>query len=203
MEEPISFFSEGYEIEGLLEKANKGEGVVITHPHPLYGGNMHNDVVVAINRAYKKWGYTSLRFNFRGVGGSQGDYGEGIGEQEDVRAAVAYLTDLGITKIDLAGYSFGSWVNALSIKKIAQAENMIMVSPPVAFVDFASISDLDKLKLIVTGGRDDIAPGKLIEKLYPGWNPDARFEVIKGADHFYGGYLDELDAVLTAHLGNK
>jgi alpha/beta superfamily hydrolase len=201
MEDKINFYSEGYEIEGILEKGNNGKGVVITHPHPLYGGNMHNNVVAAISRAYRKAGHTSLKFNFRGVGGSGGEYDDGIGEQNDVRAAVAYLDNLGMAKIDLAGYSFGSWVNALSINTMDQVENMIMVSPPVAFIDFGSMSDLDKLKLIVTGSRDDIAPAERIKNLYRGWNPAAHLEVIKGADHFYGGYLDELEAVLTIRLG--
>ena len=202
MTDEICFYSEGHAIEGRLENGGREKGVVVSHPHPLYGGNMHNNVVVAISRAYQKGGYTCLRFNFRGAGSSEGEYGDGIGEQEDVCAAVAYLKDLGINRIDLAGYSFGAWVNALSIKKNPRIENMIMVSPPVAFIDYASISDLNKLKLIVTGSRDDIAPAKLIEEFYPGWNAAAHFEVIKGADHFYGGYLDKLDAVLSAHLGD-
>ena len=70
MEEKISFSSETHKIEGLLEKNSNTNAVVITHPHPLYGGNMHNNVVMTITRAYQKLGYTTLRFNFRGVGSS-------------------------------------------------------------------------------------------------------------------------------------
>lgn len=200
MEEKIRFSSELFDIEARFLINSRDKGVVITHPHPLYGGDMHNDVVVVIRRAYQKAGYTTLRFNFRGVGDSQGSYSDGVGEQEDIWAAVAYLRDQGITHIDLAGYSFGAWVNALAIKNNTQVDNMIMVSPPVAFIDFGSISDLNKLNLIVTGSRDDIAPAKLIEKLYPGWNAAARFEVVEEADHFYGGYLDKLEAILISHL---
>jgi alpha/beta superfamily hydrolase len=80
---------------------------------------------------------------------------------------------------------------------------MIMVSPPVAFIDFKSISNLSSLKLIVTGSRDDIAPADRVEKIYPTWSPTATFEVISGADHFYGGYQEKLEAVLTNYLTNE
>jgi len=203
MAEKIRFLSDGYEIEGRLEKSSLQRGVVITHPHPLYGGDMHNNVVAAIARGYRQKSYTTLRFNFRGVGNSQGSYGDGVGEQEDVRAAVSYLVDLSIEQIDLAGYSFGAWVNALAIINEPQLENMIMVSPPVAFLDFSPISDLGSLRLIVTGSRDDIAPPDLIKKSYAGWNAEAQFEVINGADHFYMGYLEKLETVLTAYLEDR
>lgn len=203
MEEKIRFLSDGYEIEGRLEKSSLRKGVVITHPHPLYGGDMHNNVVAAIARVYREKGCTALRFNFRGVGNSQGSHANGIGEQEDVCAAVSYLADLGIGKIDLVGYSFGAWVNALSILNEPQLANMIMVSPPVAFIDFGTISDLGSLRLIVTGSRDDIAPPDLIQKSYTGWNAEAKFEIINGADHFYTGYLDKLESILAAYLADR
>jgi alpha/beta superfamily hydrolase len=164
---------------------------------------MHNNVVDTVSRAYQENGCTTLRFNFRGVGGSQGSYSDGIGEQEDVRAAVSYLADIGARQIDLAGYSFGAWVNALAVKNGLRVANMIMVSPPVAFIDFKSISELGGLRLIVTGSRDDIAPADMVEKLYPAWNPNAKFEVISGADHFYGGYQDKLEAVLADFLESE
>jgi uncharacterized protein len=203
MEKSVAFSSGSYEIEGRLAEGDPARGVVITHPHPLYGGNMHNNVVAAVNRSYQKIGFTALRFNFRGVGGSRGNYDDGMGEQEDVGAAVAYLADSGIRQIDLAGYSFGAWVNALAVNGGLKIDNMIMVSPPVAFIDFKSILNLNSLKLIVTGSRDDIAPADRVEKTYPNWNPTAKFEVISGADHFYGGYIDQLEAVLTHFLSSR
>ena len=203
MVDKIRFMSDGCEIEGRLEKSSLQRGVVITHPHPLYGGDMHNNVVAAIARVYRQKGYTALRFNFRGVGNSQGSYGDGVGEQEDVRAAVSYLADLGIGQIDLAGYSFGAWVNALAVRDESPLANMIMVSPPVALIDFGSISGLGSLRLIVTGSRDDIAPPDRIKKSYAAWNAAARFEVISGADHFYAGYLDKLEAILATYLEDK
>ena len=203
MEDKIRFLSDGHEIEGRLEKNSLKKGVVITHPHPLYGGDMHNNVVHALSRVYCQNRYTSLRFNFREVGNSQGSHDNGIGEQADVHAAVSYLADLGIEQIDLAGYSFGAWVNALSRINDPPVANMIMISPPVAFIDFGAISDLGSLRLIVTGSLDDIAPPDLIETSYHGWNAEAQFEIISGADHFYLGYLDKLEAILSAHFEGR
>jgi len=200
MEENISFSSEDHAIEGLLEKNSATNGAVITHPHPLYGGSMHNNVVMTITRAYQRVGCTTLRFNFRGVGASRGSYGDGVGEQQDVRSAIAYLAELGIGRIDLAGYSFGAWVNAhLNCRKEGIAR-MVMIAPPVAFIGFESVSGIECLKLIVTGSQDDIAPPDLIKQSYPQWNPQAHFEVITGADHFYGGYTGVLEELLASKL---
>jgi len=92
MKKTTTFISDRFEIEGRLTEGDQQKAVVITHPHPLYGGDMHNNVVDTVSYAYQKNGYTTLRFNFRGVGGSQGSYSDGIGEQEDVRAAVREVT---------------------------------------------------------------------------------------------------------------
>jgi hypothetical protein len=198
MAERISFLSEEYEIEGLLNQRDEKKGVVVTHPHPLYGGDMYNLVVESIVHVYHMKGYSTLKFNFRGVGRSQGAYDNGIGEQKDVLSALSFLANMGMERIDLAGYSFGAWVNAHAIQKDTVTKQMIMVSPPVGFMDFNSIVTMDTLKFVVTGNRDDIAPADVIKKMIPIWNPNARFEVIDGADHFYGGYLNQLEAVLAS-----
>ena len=200
MEEKIDFLSKEYSIEGLLDTRSDAKGVVITHPHPRYGGNIYNFVVGSIAQAYQEHGHTTLRFNFRGVGESQGYYDEGVGEQNDVLAALSYLEKIGIKEIDLAGYSFGAWINAQVARKNIPVRNMIMVSPPVGFVNFHPITSIASLKLVVTGGRDEIAPAHLIKKMLPAWNSNAVFEIIDGADHFYGRYVDELESVLSSYL---
>jgi alpha/beta superfamily hydrolase len=196
MVKKVRFFSENYEIEGLLNKKNEKKGVVVTHPHPLYGGDMYNLVVETIVHVYNIKGYSTLKFNFRGVGRSQGKYDNGDGEQKDVLAALSLLGDMGMEQIDLAGYSFGAWVNAHAVQEDVSVKNMVMVSPPVGFMDFRTIGPMDCLKFVVTGSRDDIAPADTVEKMRSVWNPNARFEVIDGADHFYGGYLNLLESVL-------
>ncbi len=196
MEEKITFISEEHEIEGLFNKASKDKGIVVTHPHPLYGGDMYNYVVESVVNTYLKKGYSTLRFNFRGVGRSQGSHGDGIGEQQDVISALSYLFDKGIKQADLAGYSFGAWVNSMAVCKASSVHKMIMVSPPVAFIDFKPVSSIPCLELVVTGDKDDIAPPSMIKKMLPTWNPNARFEVITGADHFYSGFIDRLESIM-------
>ena len=196
MEKRIHFQSEDLSIEGIYSEGSNDQAIVVTHPHPLYGGEMNNYVVAAITEVYQQRGYSTLRFNFRGVGSSQGRYSDGVGEQNDVAAAVAYLTSTGATTVDLAGYSFGAWVNACWASRGAAVQHMVMVSPPVAFIEFKAVQALSCLELVVTGDRDDIAPAAQIQQHLPTWNPSAHFEIIKGADHFYGGCINALKDVL-------
>jgi alpha/beta superfamily hydrolase len=195
-EERVVFTSQKLTIEGLISESQGQKGVVVTHPHPLYGGSMNNNVVESVVQAYRERGYTTLRFNFRGVGRSGGVYDNGTGEQEDVRAAVAYLTQLGKTSIDLAGYSFGSWVNAHCIGDLNDVHRMVMVSPPVAFMDFSFFGQCSKLRLVIAGSEDDIAPPGMIEAMLPVWSPEAVFRIVTGADHFYWGKTHEIQAAI-------
>ena len=195
-EERVFFKSQDLNIEGLISESQGQNAVVVTHPHPLYGGDMNNNVVESVVRAYVENGYTTLRFNFRGVGGSEGGYDNGTGEQEDVTAAVAYLCGLGKTSIDLAGYSFGAWVNAQCIESLTDVKRMIMVSPPVNFIDFSFLEYSEKIRLVIAGSEDDIAPPAMIKEMVPRWNPEAEFRMIKGADHFYWGKTGELERMI-------
>jgi len=200
MEKKVCFRSGDFELQGLFESGRTNRGVVITHPHPLYGGDMHNPVVDVIRRAYRMKGVATLRFNFRGTGESEGGHDNGVGEQDDVLAALSFLTESGFQPVDLAGYSFGAWVNALTLQGEGRTENLVMVSPPVAFVDFASIGRLPGLRLVVTGSRDEIAPPDVIRQVLPIWNPSAHFDIIDGSDHFYGRHARQLEDVLGRHI---
>ena len=199
-EKSVDFESGDLKLEGLLDRAEGDAGVVITHPHPQYGGSMQNNVVESLVKAYKKAGYTTLRFNFRGMGKSEGHYDEGVGEQADVRGAVAYLKDLGMASVDLAGYSFGAWVNAQAIGELNDVARMIMVSPPVNFMDFSFLQYTPGIQLIIAGSRDDIAPPDMIQKMLPQWNKDSAFHIIQGADHFYWGETGEIESIVGAFL---
>jgi len=196
-EEKIRFHSEGLSIEGLLCMQGGERGVVITHPHPLYGGTMHNQVVETLVTIYQDKGFSTLRFNFRGAGDSEGSYDHGKGEKEDVRSALRYLYDNGKKQLDLAGYSFGAWVNAMITNPESMLSGMIMISPPVTFLDFSFLSFNPKIEAVVTGGKDDIAAVDRIRSLLYTWNPEARLEVIEGADHFYSGRIDTLKSALS------
>jgi len=199
-EKSVVFESGDLKLEGLLDRAEGDAGVVITHPHPQYGGSMQNNVVESLVKSYGKAGYTTLRFNFRGMGRSEGHYDEGVGEQADVRGAVAYLKGLGMASVDLAGYSFGAWVNAQAIGNLNDVARMIMVSPPVNFMDFSFLQYTPGIQLIIAGSRDDIAPPDMIQKMLPKWNKDSAFHIIQGADHFYWGETGEIESIVGGFL---
>jgi uncharacterized protein len=202
METKIEFKSDdGIVLEGLLHTGTADLSVIITHPHPLYGGDMNNIVVETIQNAYQKKGYTTLRFNFRGVGKSTGRYDDGNGEQADLAAAFNYLKVKGVASIDLAGYSFGTWIiaNALENDKIP-ANDVIMVSPPVAMMRFNATTPIPNLKLVVTGSHDEFAPPDLVKESAQAWKQATPFEIIKGADHFFFGFMKKLAEILKIHI---
>jgi uncharacterized protein len=200
MEERIVFNSDNNLLEGLLDFHSMEKGVVVTHPHPLYGGDMSNMVVELMIASFRSKGFSTLRFNFRGVGGSQGSFSDGVGEAMDVCAAAEYLKAKKIQQVVLAGYSFGAWVNAYVKCDILTFEKMVMVSPPVAFMDFTPARSIDNLSLVITGSRDEIAPPEQINKILPVWNPSADFKIIDGADHFYWDHFKTLDRILTSYI---
>ena len=184
-------------LEGRLVSPVRERAAVITHPHPQYGGNMDNAVVEIISRAYQARGWSTLRFNFRGTGNSQGVFDHGHGEKDDVNAAIAYLLDAGAGEIELAGYSFGAWI----ISRWAQDNTdhpytIRLVSPPVAFMDYQGIHRISGLKQVITGDRDDIAPAVMVEDQINKWQPGADFCIIRNADHFFHGQSRLLQTAL-------
>lgn len=202
-EQNIFIASGDLKLEALLEDLPGERAVVVTHPHPLYGGEMRNNVVQTVVEAYRGRGFSTLRFNFRGVGRSQGSHDQGRGEQEDVAGALAYMASLGKKKIDLAGYSFGAWVNAQGIERFHLANRLVMVSPPVNFVDFGFLQPNSKICLVVTGSRDDIADPSMVESLVSGWGPETVLRIIRDADHFYWGKIEELQSVIADFLDQE
>ena len=201
MESNIKIKCGNIKLEGELHKNSPQKAVIICHPHPLYGGNMYNPVVMTIADVFFEKKITTLRFNFRGTGNSTGMFDNGNGEQEDIRAGISWLTENGYEKIYLAGYSFGARMNALVVSKGCKLEDHIMVSPPVGFMSFDDIEKMPSTGLIVTGGEDDeIAPADLVQKHIDRWQIDPRYEIIKGCDHFYSGYLDSLKTILADYV---
>ncbi|WP_321492972.1 alpha/beta fold hydrolase [uncultured Desulfobacter sp.] len=201
MEEFISITStDNIRLEGYLNRQGKGKAVVLTHPYPLYGGNMDSSVICRMADCFQSAGIATLRFNLRGTGGSTGDHDNGQGEQDDVRAALDFLSDHGYDQLFLAGYSFGSWVNAHVVSAGVRIRDHIMVSPPAAFFSFDQVTRLPGTGLIIMGENDDFAPVSMIDLLISRLNITPRFEVIADADHFYAGAMSELENVLSDYL---
>jgi hypothetical protein len=179
-------------LEGRFLSGKAGPGVVITHPHPLFGGSMNNNVVWTAERAFHSRGWATLCFNFRGVGGSTGSYGGGEAEAEDVAAALKFLQKRTPGPHYLVGYSFGAFVVGQAQRQGLTAADAVLISPPVAFMQMAWLPEVPHLKLIVAGDQDEIAPLLDLQTMLAAVEPPVPLVVIRGADHFYGGREDRL-----------
>jgi len=197
-EERIFFKSSDLTIEGLYDPGDGSKGVVVTHPHSQMGGSMENNVVEALVSAFHDHGYATLRFNFRGVGGSEGRFDDGGGEQDDVRGAIAFVQEKGLGDITLAGYSFGAWVISRAVAGYDGLSDIILVSPPVDFVPFDFSRLTGRCGLIICGDRDQFCPLPSLEKTVGPLG--CRLEVVRGADHFYFGYEEAIRDRLGAYL---
>jgi alpha/beta superfamily hydrolase len=170
-------------------------GLVISHPHPLYGGDMHNPVVVRVAEVAQGLGLATLRFNFRGVGHSGGVHGEGVGEQDDVVAALEMLAGLlpADKHVGLAGYSFGAWVSARVAAAKPALPALALVAPPLGLYDLDFLERVPAQTLLVAGNRDPFCPVEAIERV--GKRLGQRVEIIEGAQHFFLGQLFPLGEV--------
>ena len=168
-------------------------GVVICHPHPLYGGDMDNPVVVRLAEVFSDLGLATIRFNFRGTGDSTGVHDHGTGEQHDVEAALARLAVLvGAERpLLLAGYSFGAAVVATVAPRHPELSGVVLVAPPLARVDprgFAGLDRFGERLLVVAGSNDEICPAEGLARLRE-TTPRATVHIIEGANHFFFGKL--------------
>lgn len=194
--EKVIFPSGVLHLEGLLIRGEIPKAAVISHPHPLYGGNMDNYVVGLLARAFQELGWTTLRFNFRGVGRSQGDFDQGLGEKDDVTGAVAYLKGFIEGPIVLAGYSFGAWVNARAALHHPDVLYSLLVSPPLSMMDFDFLKEDTKTRLIVVGGQDSFCSIPELKKSVQEMKCPPTLRIIKNADHFYSSGAADLIAAI-------
>ena len=157
-ENPVVFGSGTTRIEGLFHSVGAGaRGAVICHPHPLWGGEMRNSVVETLAEALSSAGLATLRFNFRGVGLSEGEFDAGRGEQEDLIAASQYLTQQGISGVVPAGYSFGAWITCAVLAR-RDFLPAVLVAPPIAYFPFDFSHLIGKVGIIICGERDPFCP---------------------------------------------
>lgn len=196
MEEPVELQLADLTLEARFGQGTVAAGAVITHPHPLYGGSMHNNVVWAATRALGARGWSTLRFNFRGVGQSTGAYGQGLAEVADVRAAVAYMATRQPGPVYLVGYSFGAYVAARALLEGLKAAGAALISPPFAFMEMEFLPQVPGLNLIVVGAEDDLCPHEALKAMWGNRQPGPEIRVLPGADHFYQGYEEELFRIL-------
>ena len=191
-------------LESLLELDPKAKArlvAVMCHPHPLYGGTMHNKVVFRAAKAAREAGLATLRFNFRGVGKSQGSHDEGRGEREDVRAALDFLGQRfpGLP-VCMIGFSFGSWVGLAVGAEDPRVIALAGLGIPVASSDMSFLRGVSKPKLIIQGSRDQFGPRAEVEALFASLDPPKRLHWVEGVDHFFTGKLAEVQSVILTFL---
>ena len=191
----------GLSLEAALAlPAGARRGVVVCHPHPLYGGDMDNPVVTTVAEACASAGLATLRFNFRGVGGSGGAWDEGRGEQADVRAALAHLRAHlpAAARLALAGYSFGAAMSSAVAEGGEPLAGLALIAPPLAMRPWQPPASLaiDGPVLLIAGDADSYCPVAALTALARAL-PRATLTVIDGTDHFFFTGLDRLATAVT------
>lgn len=177
---------------------------LVCHPHPLFGGTMHNKVVYQAAKAMHHRGIPILRFNFRGAGLSEGTHDRGRGEQGDVRAAIDYLVnEFPGRPIVLAGFSFGSWVGLRVGCEDTRVSELIGLGLPVNDSDLTYLQSCAKPKLIVQGGNDQYGSGDNVEALFAKLPEPKRLVIVQGVDHFFAGKLNEMGAAIEEWLAER
>jgi uncharacterized protein len=191
-------------LEALLNAGadNATHAAVVCHPHPLFGGTLHNKVVFHTMKALNSFGFPVLRFNFRGTGLSQGEHDQGNGEVDDVRAALDWLDAEYHLPMLFAGFSFGAAVGLRAACADSRVRAVIGVGTPVGPVaadsevprtyTFEFLQDCMKPKLLVSGARDQFGPRAQLEALVASAPEPKKLVMIEGADHFFEGRLREL-----------
>jgi alpha/beta superfamily hydrolase len=176
------------EPEGPVTRA-----AIVCHPHPLFGGTMHNKVVFRIARAFQDSGFAALRFNFRGTGRSEGEHDHGFGEQGDLLAAIKFVEEkYPDAEIWLAGFSFGSVVMLRAAACDDRVRAIVAAGVPVSKYDFADIARCAKPKLFVQGSLDQFGSTDDLKRMFASLDEPKQLKIIEGADHFFEGRLSEL-----------
>jgi hypothetical protein len=177
---------------------------VVCHPHPLFGGTMHNKVVYQAAKSLDALGLPVLRFNFRGAGMSEGKHDRGEGERGDARAALDFLAAEypGIPLL-LAGFSFGCWVGLRAGCEDARVTSLIGLGTPVNNTDFSYLKECGKPKLFVQGGKDQFGDAEKLRSLVNTLPGENKLVVVENADHFFAGKLNELHAAITGWMQER
>jgi alpha/beta superfamily hydrolase len=196
--------SQGF-LEGILKPVEDGVEPayvgLVCHPHPLYGGTMHNKVVFRVAQALRAMAIPALRFNFRGVGRSSGTYDEGRGETEDVRYALDFITRRypGVPAI-IAGFSFGSWVGLRVGANDDRVQALLGLGVPARWFEDYALDGCHKPKLFIHGSADETAPYEQTLEWFEHVPAPKSMIAIQDADHFFQGHLDEVQRIVVDYV---
>ena len=201
--------------EGRLEgryhhaKDTSAPIALLLHPHPQHGGTMNNKVVYTLYHAFVRQGFSALRFNFRGVGRSQGSFARGEGELSDAASALDWLQgyNANASACWIGGFSFGAWIGMQLLMRRPEIDGFISVAPPANLYDFGFLAPCPSSGLIIHGDKDHLVPlesvQKLINKLMHQRDITIDFRLVRGADHFFQNRLEELDEEVEDYLTKK
>lgn len=182
---------------------------LILHPHPQHGGTMHNKVVYTLFHAFARQGFATLRFNFRGVGKSQGSYGNGEGELADAASALDWLQNANpdAEQCWIAGFSFGAWIALQLLARRPESDAFVAVAPPVNLADFNFLTRPPSAGLIIQGDKDQIVSPDgvkdLAQRLQKQRSLKVDYRVIAGADHFFTERLDALSETIDGYIAAR
>lgn len=208
-EQDITFDSGNLTLEGIVhvpEGPGKFPGVVVCHPHPRYGGDMRNGIVVALSQCLRDAGIAALRFNFRGAGNSEGTFDRGIGEVQDVAEAVTYLTlhdAVESSRVGVAGYSFGAWMALAACEASSMVQAVVSIACPAGPFRELGVGQMLQPKLIICGDLDHDFPVEQFKFLARRFSEPKEVQLIDGADHFFGGREVELAEMATAFFARR
>ena len=198
-------------IEGRYHQSEQERAPValVLHPNPLHGGTMNNKVAYTIYHSFVRAGFSVLRFNFRGVGRSQGKFDNGIGELSDAASALDWLQSQNqdARSFWIGGFSFGAWIAMQLLMRRPEIEGFISVSPPVSMYDFSFLAPCPAPGLIIQGNKDTVVDEesveKLAEKLAKQRNLAVEYELIDNADHFFRETMDELKVIMDDYIQRR
>ena len=179
---------------------------LILHPHPQYGGTMNNPVTYKLHYAFRDLGFTVLRFNFRSVGRSQGEFDQGIGELSDAASALDYLQSMheGAKACWVAGFSFGAWIGMQLLMRRPEINGFISVAPPANMYDFSFLAPCPSSGLIINGDADRIVPVEEVEKLAAKLKAQRGITIthtlVPGANHFFETGMDEMIDIVKGYV---
>ena len=195
-------------LEGRYQHAKQSNGPIalVLHPHPLHGGTMNNKVTYALYQTFLKRGFSVLRFNFRGVGRSQGQFDSGIGEMSDAAAALDWMQthNPNAKTCWIGGFSFGAWIAMQLMMRRPEIGGFISLAPPAYAYDFTFLAPCPASGQIIHGDKDEVVPkdavDKLAQKLSSQKNIVIDYDVIAGADHFFSNKMDTLNKLVGDYL---
>ncbi|MEM6356183.1 MAG: alpha/beta hydrolase [Pseudomonadota bacterium] len=180
---------------------------LILHPHPQYGGTMNNPVTYALHYAFRDLGFTVMRFNFRGVGRSQGEFDQGIGELSDAASALDYLQSMNgnARACWVAGFSFGAWIGMQLLMRRPEINGFVSVAPPANMYDFSFLAPCPSSGLVINGEADRIVPPvdiekKLVEKLKQQKGITITHATVPEANHFFERGMDEMIDIVKGYV---